>query len=80
MVLSSHLFSDRTVTANVLSSRKRREKEDRTGESQPFRERTLFRRDKIRPGRESRELALTSVIENSSHTCVCVVELENLIL
>jgi hypothetical protein len=31
-----------TVTAKVLSSQKRREKEDGIGESQPFRERTLF--------------------------------------
>jgi hypothetical protein len=32
---------EETVTAKVLSSRNRREKEDRIGESQPFRERTL---------------------------------------
>jgi hypothetical protein len=31
-------FIEETVTAKVLSSRKRREKEDRSGESQPFRE------------------------------------------
>jgi Predicted metal-dependent hydrolase (urease superfamily) len=42
-----------TVTAKVLSSRNRREKEDRTGEGQKFREQTLFILDKIRPGRES---------------------------
>jgi hypothetical protein len=42
-----------TVTAKVLSSRKRREKEDRIGESQPFRERTLSVQDKILPGEES---------------------------
>ncbi|KAI5720609.1 hypothetical protein M8J77_009413 [Diaphorina citri] len=37
----------------ALSSRNRRDKEDRIGESQPFRERTLSHQDKIRPGRES---------------------------
>jgi hypothetical protein len=40
-----------TGTAKVLSSRKRREKEDGIEESQPFRERTLSVQDKIRPGR-----------------------------
>jgi hypothetical protein len=39
-----------TVTVKVLSSRNRSEKEDRIGESQPFRERTLSVQDKIRPG------------------------------
>jgi hypothetical protein len=42
-----------TVTTKVLSSRKRREKEDQIGESQPFRERTLCVQDKVRPKRES---------------------------
>jgi hypothetical protein len=35
-----------TVTSKVSSSRNRREKEDRIGESQPFRERTLSVQDK----------------------------------
>jgi hypothetical protein len=41
-----------TVTAKVLSSRKQRGKEDRIGESQPFRERTLSVEEKIRQGQE----------------------------
>jgi hypothetical protein len=36
-----------TATARVLSSRNRREKEDRIEESQPFRERNLSLQDKI---------------------------------
>jgi hypothetical protein len=34
-------LTEGTVTAKVLSSLERREKEDRIGESQPLRERTL---------------------------------------
>jgi hypothetical protein len=46
-------MTEETVKAKVLLSRKRREKEDRIGESLPFRERTLFVQDKIHPGWES---------------------------
>jgi hypothetical protein len=46
------LLTEGTVTARVLSSRNRRKKEDRIGERQPFRERTLSLQDKICPGRE----------------------------
>jgi hypothetical protein len=46
-------FDEGTVTAKVLLSRNRREKGDRIGESQPFRERTLSHQDKFRPGRKS---------------------------
>jgi hypothetical protein len=42
-----------TLTAKVLSSRNRVEREDRIGESQPFQERTLSSQDKIYRGRES---------------------------
>jgi hypothetical protein len=42
-----------TVTIEALSSRKRREKEDRIGEREPFRERTLSVQDKVRPRQES---------------------------
>jgi hypothetical protein len=54
-----------TVTAKVLSFRNRREKEDRIGESQPFRERTLYHQDKILPGQESnlRPSAYTILLE-----------------
>jgi hypothetical protein len=38
-----------TVTAKVLSSRNQREKEDRIGENQSLRERTLSVQDKIEP-------------------------------
>jgi 23S rRNA methylase len=38
------------VTAKVLLSQNRREKEDRIGENQPFRERTLSLQNKIHPG------------------------------
>jgi hypothetical protein len=49
-----------TVTKEVLSSRNGRDKEDRIGESQPFRERTLSVWDKVGPGgNQSRDLALT---------------------
>jgi hypothetical protein len=41
---------EETVTAKVFPSRNRREKEDRIGESQPFREQTLFHQDKIHHG------------------------------
>jgi hypothetical protein len=34
--------TEETITTEVLSSRNRREKEDRIGESKPFRERTLY--------------------------------------
>jgi hypothetical protein len=39
-----------TVTGRVLSSRNRREKKDRIGESEPFQERALSLQDKIHPG------------------------------
>jgi hypothetical protein len=42
-----------TVTAKVLSPRKGKEKKDRIGESQPFREQTLSVDDEIFPGWES---------------------------
>jgi hypothetical protein len=42
-----------TVTAKVLLSQKRREKEDRIGESQPFPERILFVENNIGLERES---------------------------
>jgi hypothetical protein len=45
-------LTEGTVTAKVLSSRKRREKEDRIAESQLFRKRALSFKDKIRPGWE----------------------------
>jgi hypothetical protein len=38
-----------TVTREVLSSRNQRKKEDRIGESQPFRERTYLFRIKFAP-------------------------------
>jgi hypothetical protein len=46
-------LTEGTVTAKVLSSRKRREKEDRIGESQPFRKRISSVYDEILLGRES---------------------------
>jgi hypothetical protein len=46
-------FDRGNLSAKALSSRKRREKEDRIGESQPFQERTLSVQDKIRPERKS---------------------------
>jgi hypothetical protein len=41
----------KTITAKVLSSRKRREIKNRVGESQPFREQTSSVQDKVRHGR-----------------------------
>jgi hypothetical protein len=42
-----------TVITKVLSSPNRREKKERIGESQPFRERTLSVKDEVHPGWES---------------------------
>jgi hypothetical protein len=51
-----------TVTAKDLTSRKRREKEDRIGDSQPFRERTLsVPRSKLAPGgNQTRDQEITT--------------------
>jgi hypothetical protein len=49
------LIEGNTSKAKVLSYRNRREKEDRKGESQTFRERTLSVRNKIRPEQESKK-------------------------
>jgi hypothetical protein len=48
----SQLLTEGNVNAKILSSPKRREKEeDRIGENQPFRERTLSVQDIVRPDR-----------------------------
>ncbi|KAI5724650.1 hypothetical protein M8J77_005534 [Diaphorina citri] len=47
--LGRHPLCFLTTASKVSSFRNRREKEDRIGESQPFRERTLSGQDKIRP-------------------------------
>jgi hypothetical protein len=50
---SSRRLTEVTVTREVLSSENQREKEDRLGESQPFRERTSSVQDKVHPGLKS---------------------------
>jgi hypothetical protein len=54
--MTLHIFKrliEGTVTAKVLPSQERREKEGRKGESQPFRERTLTVEEKIHLGQKS---------------------------